>query len=136
MDDFVSQYQWTVIEIISGILSISFLFAVCSQIRVIEPVTFLSIDQTTQGAHVLYDIYLVDEGDFTVDNAILTKGSYFNWKDYVRVYNDKNQSLIDFVSVNGFVDTQCAGEYLLTYTLHYNGETIIKQAVYYVEEDL
>ena len=136
MDDFTSQYQWTIIEIISGILSITFLFSVCTQMRFIEPTTFMSIDQTTQSAQVAYNVYLVDEGDFLVDNAILSKGCYFNWKDYVHVYDDNHLSLIDFVSVNGEVDTQNVGEYLLTYTLRYNGTTIIKQAIYYVEEVL
>lgn len=134
MDDFISEYQWTIIEMISGILSVSFLFLVCSQIRIIEPVTFMSIDQTTQGVSVSYNIPVVEEGNFIVDNAIIERGRHFNWKDYIHVHSDSNESLLEYVSVSGDVDTQVAGEYVVTYTLHYNGTTIIKQATYYVKE--
>ena len=134
MDDFFSQYQWSVVEMVTGLISISFLFTVCSQIRVVEPVTFLSIDQTTKGAQVEYSIPVVEEGDFIVDNAILEMGSYFNWKDYVHVQSD-SISLLDYVSVNGVVDTQNTGEYKLNFILHYNGTTIVKEATYYVVEE-
>lgn len=134
MDDFISQYQWTAIEMVSGLLSISFLFTVCSQIRIIEPVTFMSINQSVEGVQVEYDIPLIEEGDFIVDNAIIKKGEIFNWKDYVRVMDNNNISLIDYVSVNGIVDTQTVGEYTLTFILNYNGKTIIRDAILYVRE--
>ena len=82
MDDYISQYQWTIIEMISGLLSISFLFLVCSKIRIIEPISFMSIDQTSVGAQVTYNIPVVSEGDFIVDNAIVEKNTYFDWRDY------------------------------------------------------
>ena len=134
MDDYLSQYQWTFIEMISGLISVSFLFVVLSQIKIIEPVTFMSIDQTTQGAQVEYSIPLVEENDFIVDNAILKQGDYFNWMDYVHVSDDNDVSLTDYVIVEGIVDTQITGEYTLVFTLNYNGTVIVKEATYYVEE--
>lgn len=134
MDDYLSQFEWSVVEIVCGVLSISCLFLVCSSIRVIEPITFSTIDQTTTGAHVSYEIPVVEEDDFLVDNAILEKNSYFDWKNYVRIF-DHNISLLDYVSVNGFVDTSHSGEYILTFTLNYNGHKIVKQATYYVMEE-
>ncbi len=134
MDDFISQYQWTVIEMVFGLLSISFLFSVCSQIRIIEPITFMSIDQSVEGVQVQYDIPIVEEGDFIVDNAIIKKGDIFDWKDYVRVMDANDISLIDYVSTNGTVDTQTTGEYTLTFILNYNGKRIIKEAIFYVED--
>ena len=136
MDDYLSQFQWSTIEIVCGVLSISFLFTVCSRIQIIEPITFATIDQTATGAHISYQIPLVEEGDFLVDNAILEKNSYFDWKDYVHITDNNNISLLDYVIVSGFVDTQNPGTYILTFTLHYNGRKIIKQASYYIVEEL
>lgn len=134
MDDYISQYQWTIIEMISGLLSISFLFLVCSKIRIIEPISFMSIDQTSVGAQVTYNIPVVSEGDFIVDNAIVEKNTYFDWRDYVHV-SSNNVSLIDYVTVDGIVDTQTIGEYPLIFILNYNGTTIVKQAIFYVVEE-
>ena len=134
MDDFFSHYQWMAIEMICGLMSICFLFSVCSQIEIIKPVTFMSIDQSVEGVHVEFDIPVIEDDDFIVDNAILEKGERFQWQDYVRV-NSNNISLIDYITVYGHVDMQRVGEYTLTFILNYNGEKIIKEGLYIVKED-
>lgn len=134
MNDFFSEFGWTIVEIISGLLSLMFLMSIFSNSIIINSHSMSNLEQTVTGAHVSYNIPTVDSHDFVVDNAILEKDSVFNWKDYVHVKTSNDLIIIDYVSVEGEVDTSIPGEYTLVFELNFNGKNIVKQATYYVKE--
>ena len=134
MDDFFSKYGWTIVEVIAGLFSVTLIFSIFSNPTLMNLESFQSIDQTTKGAHVTYDIPIVEEGNFIVDNAILEKDSTFNWKDYVHVSTSDSLDILNYVVVIGDVDTSIPGEYTLLFKLNFNGKNIEKEATFYVKD--
>lgn len=137
MKDFFSKYGWLCIEIITGSIAVAMLFGILSNDTILQSsLVQQSIGQTTISSpvHIEYEVPLVQEDDFVVDNAILELNSAFDWKDYVHVNASNGNDLIQYITVSGNVDTTHYGSYTLNFQLNWNGKSIEKQATYYVKE--
>lgn len=136
MRAFFSKYGWLCIEVLTSIISVYMILSIYTNTTLLDSDVINSIQQETvsDSAQVVYDVPIVEVDSFVVDNAILELNSNFDWKDYVHVRTSNDIDLIDYIVVDGTVDTSVSGSYELTFQLNWNGKTIVKKATYHVKE--
>lgn len=134
MSDFLAQFGKLLIYGITGTFSIFVMLSLFSNTTITTSEPFNNLKQNTPVADVAYTPPTVEEADFIVNNAILDEGATFEWKDYVEVVTSNGLDIIDYVTVDGTVDTSVPGEYPLKFTLNFNGVTIVKETTFYVRE--
>lgn len=134
MKNFFSHYGWAIIEGICGFLILGMFIGLLSNSIMINSFSFSTLNQSVEGANIHYTIPTVQENDFVVDNAILDKNSIFDWKNYIHVQSSESHDLINYISVDGEVNTSQEGTYELKFSLNWNGKNIVKKATYYVKE--
>ena len=134
MVDFLDKYGQTLLIIITGVFSIGLLFSIFYNPDVANSKSMNSLSQEVTTPDVPYEVPYVEPDDFEVTNAILSRNSTFNWKDYVSVHASNGLDLINYVTTDGEVDTSTTGAYPVFFNLNFNGKEIIKRAVFYVRE--
>lgn len=136
MKDFFSKFGWALIEILTGCFSIALMISLFSNSDIVysKPVQAMDMSVATQHSAVNYEVPEVDETMFVVENAILPLNSIFDWTDYVHVQDTAGNDLLDYITVEGTVDTSQYGSYDLTFRLNWNGMNIVKSATFYVNE--
>lgn len=134
MDGFFEKYGWTCAQLISGLITLGLIGGIMNNVNITQSQTMSQLHQSSTNSQVEYEIPLVEEGDFVVDNAIIDVNSQFNWKDYVHVQSSNALDLIDYIVVKGEVKTSIPGAYRLEFHLNWNGKNIVKTATYYVRE--
>lgn len=134
MDEFFEKYGWVCAQLVSGIITIGLIGGIMSNVHITQSQTMSHLHQSSTNSQVEYEIPLVEEGNFVVDNAILDLNSTFDWKNYVHVQSSNAIDLLDYIVVKGEVDTSKPGAHRLEFHLNWNGKNIVKTATYYVRE--
>ena len=111
-----------------GMLSVIFDNQILLQNEVVK------FDVIEVGTHVDYEIPKVEEGQMVVKNAIVKNDSTFDWKEHVECFADNGTDLKRYIVMQGKVDTTKIGSYEVVFVLNWNGKSIVKKTIFYVEE--
>lgn len=133
MNHLIDQYEWTIVEMISGVISLAFLMSIFTNTVILNSNSMKNIAGSLNSVQVEYKVPEIKE--FKVENAFLKKDSLFDWKDYVTAVSDDLENLINYVSITGEVNTAKLGKYEILYKLNFHGYSLIKKATYIVREE-
>lgn len=94
----------------------------------------VTFDVAATGKEMDYEVPSIDENRFIVKNDIIKKNASFNWKEYVICTSSSGIDLTRYVTIQGEVDTTKVGANEVMFILNWNGKTITKKTVFYVED--
>lgn len=164
MRKFFSNYGWTMVYLLTSIISVGSILALFQNQQVINSVAFENMAQATT-AEIVYsgaEIPTVSTKDFVVSNIILPLNAEFDYREYINVtasngdvlnsyvtcrelygYNDTQGRKIDtqgnlYMADGKTVDkklTSIPGEHDVQFILNWNGYNITKKIIVSVSEN-
>ena len=136
MKEVVSKYLWLFVEMIVSIYSILMIVFLYNSIDFVSGGVVQNLEQTlvSEGVKVDYDVNHVVDKNFRITETILELNSFFDWKEHVDVIESMGNDLTNYVVAIGNVNTSIAGSYKMSFVLNWNGQCIMKDVEFYVNE--